>query len=177
VVQSSTAAATYKAGMVVGAALGVVLAGLFWGAIASLLPGKHKDKGLRSSVLVLVVAIVAAATVGAFVGLQLTRTKTVEAAPIASPAEGCQAFLDTFDTVAQKNLNNNDARPYFTGLADAARANDPELAADLDTIAAAKDQTSAQTAVQSVLTRCVTNGHVTEETLTAWLDKIQSYGG
>jgi microcompartment protein CcmL/EutN len=153
----------------------IVLGALFWTAIASLFRGRVMEPAPRRTGL-LVVGAVGAVLAAVVAGLQSTPTVVIETPPIASPAEGCQAFLTTFDSVAQQNLPDAAARPYFTSLADAARTNDPELATDVDAIVAATTPEGVQTAAQTILTRCVTNGLITEAELTTWLDTLETYG-
>lgn len=166
----------YRSGVLIGAALGIVLGGFFWTLFVALFPGKHKEKGVRSSLWLLGVAIVIGVVVGVLFGMQLNKTPAAEVPAVTTSAEGCTAFLDTVDELASTRANDAKSVATFAALQEAVKTTNPEMATDLQpltqtTITA--DQ--ASNATQSIVLRCLDEGDLTEAEVQAWAEKLQTY--
>lgn len=165
-----------KTGVIIGAAIGVVLAGFFWTLIAAIFPGKHKEKGVRSGLPLLAVALLLAAGVGALFGMQLVKAPAVEVPAVTTAAEGCRAFLDSVDELASSRATDAKAVATFVALQEAVTTTNPEMATDLEPLTSATVTSSdASSATQSIVLRCLEQGDLTQEEVQTWAEKIQSY--
>lgn len=174
--RSALGESSYRVGIVAGAAVGVVLAGLFWTLLVAIFPGKRKERGVRNGLPLLAGALVLALGVGALFGLQYVKTPAVEVPAVASAAEGCQAFLDTVDELASERASDAKAVATFVALQEAVTATNPEMASDLEPLTSATVTSElASGATQSIVLRCLDQGHLTQADVQAWAEKIQSY--
>lgn len=174
--RSAVTADTYRAGFIVGVALGVVLAGFFWTLLVALFPGKRKKKGVRNGLPLLGVALVLAAGVGTLFGMQLVKTPPVEVPEITSAAEGCRAFLDAVDELASTRANDAKAVATFVALREAVETTNPEMATDLEPLTDTRlTSEQASGATQSIVLRCIQQGNLTQAEVQTWAEKIQSY--
>lgn len=172
--RSATGASAYRAGTVIGAGIGVVLAGLFWTAIAALFPGKHKEKGVRTGIPLLALAIALAVGVGLLFGMQLVRTPAVETPTVTSAAEGCRAFLSTIEDLATSRTGDPKAAATFEALQTAVATTNPEMAADLEpftSTAITTEQLNGGT--ESIVVRCIDQGNITESDVQAWGERLR----
>lgn len=165
-----------KTGVIIGATIAVVLAGFFWTLFVAILPGKHKEKGVRSGLPLLAVALLLAAGVGALLGMQLVKAPAVEVPAVATAAEGCRAFLDSVDELASTKANDAKAVATFVALQEAVKTTNPEMATDLEPLTQATvTSADASNATQSIVLRCLDQGNLTQDEVQSWAEKIQGY--
>ena len=158
-------------GYVVGAIGGVFL----WTAIAALLPGRRKDPAPRRIPAAAIGGVLFVLGVGATV-YGLTRPPALPEMTIASPDQGCQVFVDTVEKLAKDRASDAEAQPYFEAMQQAAATTYPELAADVAPLAqTGVTAQQSSTAIESVVLRCVEQGHLTEDEVTSWAQRLQTY--
>jgi hypothetical protein len=167
-----------RTGAAVVAIVSLFLGAAFWSAILALIPRSAKPASAPVPWYrrLLPWALLAAIVVAPLIWLSLTRVEAPATITVSSPADGCQKFLDTIDTAASKKLSNTASVPYLQALHDAAVTTDPDLAADLQKAIDAPTNANFGTLGQSVIGRCVTDGHLTPTQVTDWANKIKAYG-
>jgi hypothetical protein len=163
--------------IVVATVIGLVGGGAVWALVAAVFPGRRADPGAPRKPFLLrawpwaVVAVLVAAPV---VTYSFAHSTPVIVATISSSKDGCHAYLDTVETVAKENGTAARVKQTFRALHDAAVAHDPELAADLVPLTTTVTAEASSTATTSILTRCVTNGDLTQDEIQAWVARIKA---
>jgi Protein of unknown function (DUF2510) len=108
-----------------------------------------------------------------------TNAPAVKQDVVVDPADGCQRVYDLLMSIyVQVPIPSDDAViGEFAGLRDAARANDPVLASDLQSLIDSKNATEASNATGIILRRCVAAGHITQEQLIPLGDAAKAAAG
>jgi hypothetical protein len=172
--QTSTILTVVVAGATV---VGLVAAAALWTLVAAAFPGRPADPAAprkpffrRALPWGIVVAVLAAP----LVTYSFVRTTPVDVATIASPKDGCHAYLDTIESMAQENGSAARVTQTIQALHDAALTNDPALAADLEPVIANPTSGTSATATKAILTRCVDNGDLTTTEIQDWAKRVQA---
>ena len=161
----------------VATVLGLIGAAALWTLVAAAFPGRAVDPAApRKSFLLRALpwGIVAAVVAAPIITYSFVRTNPVDVATIASPKDGCQAYLDTVETIVKENGTEARIKETLQALHDAAVTNDPELAADLLPEIATPNGGTSATATKSILTRCVDNGDLTAAEIQDWVTRVQA---
>jgi hypothetical protein len=171
---TSTTIAVVLAIVSIGA---VFVAGLIWNLVVAAFPGEPTDalKPRRVPhpwVWACVVAVVA----GPLSAWSLYRPATVAAVTISSPAEACQQFLAVNVEAAQKKTKVIGMAPYYQSLADASRTSDPTFSSEMQKVADSPSNDTLKAATTAVITRCISEGNLTRDQVTAWVAQLRAAG-
>jgi hypothetical protein len=93
---------------------------------------------------------------------------------VVDPADGCQRIYDLTMYIYQQEPSNDVLMPKFRGLHDAAKANDPLLASDLQDIIDSTNATEVSNATGVIFRRCVFGEHITQEQMATLADAAKA---
>src|SRR6185436_742885 len=96
-------------------------------------------------------AVLAVVVVAPFYAYSTFQSRPVAIATIASTKDGCNASLDTVETLATENVTDARVKASLQALHDAALEHDPQLAADLQPVIADPSGANSATATKAIL--------------------------
>lgn len=175
--EDNTRGNAYVVGTAVGAIIGMVLLALVVSLLVAIVPGAEKldpRSGLPSRSRLKPWAILAVLVAAPIFTYSNFHTTPVEVAPIATTKDGCQAYLDTVETIMKENGSEARIKQSLQALHDAAVTNDPALAADLVPEIANPNGETTAAATKAILTRCVQNGDLTQTEIQDWAARVQA---
>jgi hypothetical protein len=161
----------------IGLTLSLFASAAFWTLIAAAFRGERRDSAslprrglLRRPWTWALVALVVALPVRI---LEFQTVADVGHITVRGPAEGCRGYLDLTLQGAREHTKISAMSRYYRPLHDAAEISDPALAQDLGNFLNAPSQATFEQAETSILTRCRTNGQITDAQLTDWVAQLK----
>jgi hypothetical protein len=175
--EENTRGNAYLVGTAVGAVLGMVVLTLVVTLFVALVPGPPRldaRSGLPSSSRVkpwAVLAVLVAAPIFTYAAFHVP---PVPIATIASPKDGCHAFLDATVAIVRPEMTEAGLTTAMQSLYDAALEHDPMLAADVKPLITDHTSAASSTASEAIIGRCLTSGDLTKTEVTDWVARLKA---
>ena len=143
------------------------LDGSAWGPLAPPVASTSPPARKRNSgkIVMIVLAVLFVPGILISMGQQLQGESVEPQDAVIDVADGCQRTYDLLLEMSSQRPIPSDAEvmPHLRGLRDAAKANDPLLASDLQNMIDAENATESSNATGVIMRRCIGAGHITED--------------